>query len=170
MAGKLTVVVHVFDVVGEFTGKIGYVLIPLTLVVFAEVVARYGFNMCLHWAYETGLNLYAGLGLLGGVYALRHRLHIRMDIFYNRLSLRGRAVVDVIMALVFFFYITVLLWQTAVFAIMSVQANEHTMSVWGPPMYPIKIVLVIAVFLVLLQGFAQFICDLYYVWTGRELT
>jgi len=163
-------VLRIIDSISESTGWISYGLILLALVVFVEVISRYAFGKPIIWAHETGVYLYGSIGALAGAYAFRHHMHIRMDIVYNHLSLRKRAVVDVVMGLFFFFYLIVLLLSTGKFAIWGILTNHHSSSPWGPPLYPIQIVMVIAAFLVLLQGSVQFIRDLYHALTGREIT
>ncbi len=108
--------------------------------------------------------------MLAGVYTFLHRAHIRMDIIYSRFSLRTRAAIDVVTGLLFFFYLIVMLLGTGRFAIESVKVMQVSPSPWGPPLYPIKIVAVIGVFLVLLQGVAQYIRSLYHARYGKELT
>jgi len=161
---------HVVDAVSEHSGRVvSYGLIPLTLVVFSEVIARYVFNNPFVWSYETGMYLWGTVGVLAGAYTLLHHTHVRMDVIYNRFSFRGKAVVNVITAFFFFFYMIVLILSTGQLAIFSIQTNQHTATAWGPPAYPLKIVIFIAVFLLFLQGVAQFIRDLYHARHGKEL-
>lgn len=151
-------------------GIIAYGLVLLVLVVFVEVIARYVFNAPFVWAFELSMYLYGSITVLIGGYTVLHRAQIRMDIIYSRFSPRRRAVVDVLTSLLFFLYIIVLILSTGQFAIKSVLENQHSNSLWGPPMYPLKIVMVIAALLVLIQGLAEFIRNLYHAWTGRTLT
>jgi len=162
---------RIVDAISDYTGRgAAYLLIPLTVVVFIEVVARYGFNNPTTWGQETTVFIFGTIGMLAGVYTFFHHAHIRMDIIYSRLSLRRRAVIDVVMGLLFFFYLIVMLLGTGQFAIESVKVMQVSPSPWGPPLYPIKIVAVIGIFLVLLQGVAQYIRSFYHAWYGKELT
>lgn len=55
---------------------IGLLLVAVTLLVFVEVVLRFGFNSGLHWAQEVTLLLNAWFVLLGASWALREKAHI----------------------------------------------------------------------------------------------
>jgi len=46
---------------------------------------------------------------------------------------------------------------------------ETTETIWEPPIYPLKLTIPIAGFLLLLQGLAKFIRDLIIVITDKEL-
>lgn len=162
-------VLQFIDAISERTGRgVAYMLLPLTLVVFIEVVSRYIFNNPLIWSHETSIYLFGGIGMIAGAYVVRHNRNIRMDIFYRRWSPRQRAVVDMVTGLIFLAYFLFLIQATGKFAVDAVIANQHSSSPWAPPVYPMKIVMAIAVFLVLLQGSAQFIRDSLYAWRGKS--
>lgn len=145
-------------------------MLALCLLLVYEVIMRYGFNSPSHWAYETSTFIFGGVGILGGAYVLLQGQHVRLDVFYGRLSPRTKAILDLVTTPVFFLVIVVLLWQSGAQAYKSVLIREFSDSVWGPPIYPIKIVVVIAVFLLLFQGIAKFIRDLYFVFRREQLS
>jgi len=58
----------------------------MTLVTFANVVARYVFNDNILWALETTVFLFAWLVLLGTCYGVKKSLHLGIDIIIARLS------------------------------------------------------------------------------------
>lgn len=73
---------------GEFVNSIEENLIALliglmTLIQFANVVARYGFNSNLLWALETTVFLFAWLVLLGASYAVKVGAHLGVDAVLN---------------------------------------------------------------------------------------
>jgi C4-dicarboxylate transporter DctQ subunit len=57
----------------------------MTLVTFANVVARYVFNSNILWALETTVFLFAWLVLLGASYGIKKRFHIGVDVVVNLL-------------------------------------------------------------------------------------
>ena len=65
----------------------------MTVVTFANVVARYVFNDNLLWALETTVFLFAWLVLLGTCYGVKKSLHLGIDIVIARLSPRPRRIV-----------------------------------------------------------------------------
>lgn len=56
-------------------------LVSMTLLVFAEVIARFGFNAGIHWAQEVTLLLAAWFVLFGASYGVKVGAHIGVDVF-----------------------------------------------------------------------------------------
>lgn len=65
---------------------IGFLLVALTLLVFVEVILRFGFGTGLIWAQEVSLYLGAWFILIGASYALRVGAHIAVDAVTNLLD------------------------------------------------------------------------------------
>ena len=63
----------------------------MVLITFTIVVLRYGFNMGSIAMQESVMYLYALSFLLGISYTYRHDQHVRVDIFYNKMSVKGKA-------------------------------------------------------------------------------
>ena len=157
------------DALNDRAGKlVSFLVIFIIAAMIYEVVARYWFNSPTMWARETAMFLLGGYSLLGGAYVLRHKAHVNMDIVYNRLSPRKRAIADLITSLLFFLFCGVLLWWGIDYASHSLSVGETTGSTWNPPEFPIKLMIPVGVFLLLLQGLAKFVRDLITVVTGTE--
>jgi len=60
-------------------------LLAMTLLVFAEVIARFGFNAGIHWAQEVTLLLSAWFVLFGASYGVKVGAHIGVDVFVKKL-------------------------------------------------------------------------------------
>ncbi len=60
-------------------------LVSMTLLVFAEVVARFGFNAGIHWAQEVTLTMMAWFVLFGASYGVKVGSHIGVDVFVKML-------------------------------------------------------------------------------------
>lgn len=60
-------------------------LVSMTLLVFAEVVARFGFNAGIHWAQEATLLLSGWFVLFGASYGVKVGAHIGVDVFVKML-------------------------------------------------------------------------------------
>ncbi len=58
----------------------------MTLITFANVVARYVFNSNILWALEATVFLFAWLVLLGVGYGVKHSLHIGIDVMVKMFS------------------------------------------------------------------------------------
>jgi len=62
----------------------------------------------------------------------------------------------------------VLVWKVGVSAWNSVQVKEVYNTIFEPPLYPLRVVIVIGVFLLLIQGVVKFIRDLSIVVYSRR--
>jgi TRAP-type mannitol/chloroaromatic compound transport system permease small subunit len=87
--------VAALEAVNEAVGRaVAWLLVALVMVVVLVVALRYGFDIGSIALQEAALYLHAFAFMLGVAYTLRHDGHVRVDIFYRRLSPRGRAAVD----------------------------------------------------------------------------
>lgn len=167
---KIKVCLRIVNSVSEWTGKfVSFLVIVIIGVTIWEVVLRYVFNAPTIWAFDAAYLIFGAYGVLGGAYTLYLRGHVNVDIFYGRLSLRTRAIVDLVTSIFFFLFCGLLLWKGGEMAWDSLKIMERGSSAWSPPVYPIKMTIPIAAFLLLLQGLAKFIRDLLIAATGREI-
>ena len=65
---------------------IALILGLMTIVTFANVVARYVFNANILWALETTVFLFAWLVLLGASYCVKTHAHLGVDVLLNAVS------------------------------------------------------------------------------------
>lgn len=86
---------------GHLTDQIEETLIAgllgaMTLITFANVVARYLFNDNILWALEATVFLFAWMVLLGASYCVKHSLHLGVDLVINKLSPRTKRIVGLV--------------------------------------------------------------------------
>jgi TRAP-type mannitol/chloroaromatic compound transport system permease small subunit len=111
-----------------------WLALAMVLLQFAIVILRYMFGISYIFLQEGVLYMHAALFMLGAGYALLVNEHVRVDIFYGRLSLRGRAIIDVFGGLVLLLpSLLVILWVTWPFVHRSWIFLEGPMSVGGIP-------------------------------------
>ena len=163
-------ILHCIDAVSSWTGKIiGLGLYLLVGLLVFEVIARYVFDSPTIWANETALFLFGAFGALLGAHTLYLKGHVNLDLFYQRFSPRKKAVIDSITALLFFFFCGILLWKSWLFAYPSLMMREASLSIWHPPVYPVKLAMPVAVFLLIIQGLGKFTRDILFAISGEEL-
>ena len=75
---------------------ISAILGVMTLITFANVVARYGFNKNILWALELTVFLFGWLVLLGASYAVKKGSHLGVDIVVNILTSKSRRVLGLV--------------------------------------------------------------------------
>ncbi|MEO1019485.1 MAG: TRAP transporter small permease subunit [Pseudomonadota bacterium] len=133
------------------------------LAVFAyyyEVLARYLFNSPTNWVHEGMFLMFGMQYLISGAYAYLSDSHVRVDVFYARLSRRGKALSDLLTSVFFFIFAGTLLGTGWIFMMDSVRVGEVSFTEWGIPYWPVKIAITLGAALLILQGFAKVLKDL----------
>jgi TRAP-type mannitol/chloroaromatic compound transport system permease small subunit len=121
-----------------------------------------------HWTLEMAQFVMAAYYLLGGAYSLQLDTHVRMDLLYGRWSPKTKAVVDVVTILMLFVYLFFLLYGGVSSTTYALKFSETSYSAWSPYMAPIKIIMVIGIFMTFLQATSILIKDVA-VAIGRPL-
>ncbi|WP_193182207.1 TRAP transporter small permease [Nisaea sediminum] len=80
------------------------ILGAMTLITFANVIARYVFDSGILWALEVTVFLFGWLVLLGAAYAVKTRSHLGVDVLTNGFAPGTRRVVALVAAAVCIFY------------------------------------------------------------------
>ncbi|MFZ0451460.1 MAG: TRAP transporter small permease subunit [Desulfatiglandaceae bacterium] len=143
--------------VGEFSM---YIVLVMTAILVFESISRTVFGKPHIWVVEMIEFLMAAYYLLGGGYSIILKGHVRMDLFYGRWSDKGKAVVDLITAPFLIFYVVFLLVGGLSALEYALEYGQKNYTPWGPPMAPIKLVMVIGIVLMLAQCLATFFKDL----------
>jgi TRAP-type mannitol/chloroaromatic compound transport system permease small subunit len=143
--------------VGEFSM---WIVLVMTAILVFESISRTVFNRPHIWVVEVIEFLMAAYYLLGGGYSVILKGHVRMDLFYGRWSDKGKAVVDVITAPFLIFYVVFLLVGGLSGLEYALEYGQRNYTPWGPPLAPIKLIMVIGIVLMLLQCLATFFKDL----------
>ena len=73
----------------------------MTLITFANVIARYVFHASSIGLEELSWHLYAAIFLLGIPFALRTGAHVRVDLLYEKFPPRTQALIDLVGSLLF---------------------------------------------------------------------
>jgi len=165
-------IIKSIDTISEWTGRLMWPLIlALIGVVAYEVMLRYIFNRPTIWAFDVEYMLGGFFWMIGFAYCLKHRGHVRVDFFYNRLPPRGQAIIDLGFTLVMFFPAFGLLVRRMVpWVQFSWSAHERSLfGYWYPPIYPWKTAILVSFSLLLLQGIAEFIRSLLIVIRGKSI-
>lgn len=71
----------------------------MTVITFANVIARYAFNSNILWGLEATVFLFAWLVLIGASYAVKHSIHIGVDVLVLAMPPGLRRVITIIAAL-----------------------------------------------------------------------
>ena len=169
--GALVRTIRFIDTISDWSGRIAaWLVIPLIGVMSWEILVRH-VHRPTHWAYDLSYMIYGAMFMLGAAYTLYRGAHIRTDFLYQNWSVKTQATLDALCYLLLFFPgIAFFLWIGGEFAWASWMRNERTVgSSWMPVIYPLKAVIPVAAFLLLLLGVAEFLKCIHALRTGKWL-
>ncbi|MBN06160.1 TRAP transporter small permease subunit [Ponticaulis sp.] len=144
--------------ISYIVGLIGaWVMAPLVLSMVYEVIARKLLDAPTFWAYEVGYMLAGTTYMFGMAYCLKVGGHIRVDFIYEGLSLKRKAVVNLVGFLVLMLPGAIwLTWGLYEYAVEAYVTNEVSgESAWNPIIWPFRTVWVIGYAALCLQCVAE---------------
>jgi TRAP-type mannitol/chloroaromatic compound transport system permease small subunit len=169
--------IHVIETISKWTGiVVAWLIIPMTIAVTWEVVARHFFRAPTIWAFDVTYMLYGTHFMIGTAYTLMRVGHVRTDMLYQNWSLRRQMIIDAIGYFFFFFPAMILLlyfgWQEASHAWSIGETSDA--SPWRPIVYPFKTVIPVTALLLLIQGVGELLKNIYalrtgHAWAKREM-
>ena len=133
------------------------------------------------WTLEMAQFAMVAYYITGGPYAMQLGANVRMDLFYHDWSVRKKAWFDAFTVLLLIFYLVVLLYGAlgstayslgywgqeplAYFAGLLTGSEEigqleRSSTAWRPYIWPIKAVMILGFFLMLLQAISELIKDI----------
>ncbi len=137
-----------------------YLIFAMIGVLLYSSISRTVFDVPLIWVVEMAQFAMAAYYLLGGGYSMQLDTHVRMDLLYSRWSPRGQAIADCITVFFLITYLLLLLYGAISSTEYAIQYNQKNYSSWAPPVAPIKIIMTIGIFMMLLQTLSIFFKDL----------
>ena len=159
----------VIDTFNDWVGKIfRWVLLLICGLISFEVISRYFFNNPTIWTQDISRQLLALVGCMGGGYALLYNSHVQVDVFWEKWSVRTRAIVDIFTTILFFAFVGLLVYNCVQMAIFSWSFHERTTTVFAPIIYPIKTAIAVGVSFCFLQGISKLIHDVIVLITGES--
>ena len=112
------------------------------------------------WTLEIAQFAMVAYYILGGPFSLQIGANVRMDLFYGGWTDRKKAWFDAFSILLLIFYLGVLLYGAIDSTTYSFQYNERSPTAWRPLLWPIKIIMCVGIFLMLLQAISEFFKDI----------
>jgi len=153
--------VRYVDATNRAVGKFSmYLVFAMMGILLFESLSRTIFDRPHIWVVEMAQFFMAAYYLLGGGYSMILDGHVRMDLLYGRWGARRQALSDVITVFLLLFYMFFLFTGGISASKYALKYGQVNYTPWGPPLAPIKIVMTIGIFLMLLQVIATFFKDL----------
>jgi len=156
-AGDAATPRNLFDRVSGVTGRItSWLTLIMVIVTSIIVVMRYVFDAGFIWLQESVVWMHAAVFMVGAADTLLHGEHVRVDIFYRKMSPRGRAIVDLLGVICFLLPLCgFLAFKAYDFAAASWSIHETSREPGGLP-YPmiplLKSIVIVMPIGVALQG------------------
>ena len=171
LVSKLWNLSRVVDRISESIGKSVSILIAVLMLLFCwEVLVRSVFNSPTIWVHESTQYIFGLYFVLGAAYALKIGGMVRVDIVVGRFKPRTRAIIDGITGIVALLFLWAIIWKGLDLMVFAIKINETSPSVWGPPLYPIKIIAVVGSMLLFLQALVHSIRNIIIGISGKELS
>lgn len=112
------------------------------------------------WTLEVAQFVLVAYYLVGGAYSIQLGSNVRMDLFYGGWSDRRKSLIDSITIFFLIFYLGVLLYGGIDSTLYSIQYSERSPSLWRPLMWPVKAIMCMGIFMMLLQSISELIKDI----------
>ncbi|MGX0877149.1 TRAP-type mannitol/chloroaromatic compound transport system permease small subunit [Roseovarius sp. MBR-154] len=196
MRSMMRAYIRGIDRMNRFIGRIAMYLVFVLMGVLLWSSLSKATSTPSLWTLETAQFVMVAYYVLGGPYSIQLGSNVRMDLFYGDWSPRTKAMVDGFTVFFLLFYLVVLfmgavsstayalgyfgmepfhffgdLFLTLITEGPSAAQEklgflERSSTAWRPPLWPIKIVLCIGIFLMILQALADFFRDIEYLREG----
>ena len=143
------------DALNEHIGRlIAWLVLAMVCTTFLVVVLRYGFNFGRIALQETTTYLHAFVFMLAGAYTLKHNEHVRVDIFYQGMSVKNKARVDLLGTLFLLLpFASFILWVSFNYVLNSWKLLEGSPEAGGLPfVYILKTLIPLMAMLLFLQA------------------
>ena len=167
------------DRLSAWTGKaFAWCILILAFATTYEVFVRYVLRDPTSWAFDISYIMYGTLFMMGGAYALSRNAHVRGDFVYRLCPPRVQAAIEFLLYFIFFFPGVLAL----IYAGIDYAAESWSFLPYGPdgpfgeisinspagvPVFPLKTILPLAAFFLLLQGIAETIRCVQCLRTGK---
>ncbi len=106
MDSILKITGKIIDILGNFCSLL---MILMIMNVFYDVIMRYFFNDVSIGMQELEWHLFAAMFMFGIAYTLKEDGHVRVDIFYDAMSAKKQAIINIFGSLVLALPITILI-------------------------------------------------------------
>ncbi len=157
------------DRINIFIGTlVSYFTVLLVGVILYEIFFRYVLNSPTIWAHEVSQMIYGAYVILLGGFLQQRDGHVNVEILYLKFKPRTRAVIDLFTWLLFFVFCGTLLVKGWAMAWDSFMYRETEATAFAPPVYPIKMMIPLGAFLLLIQGIVKYIRTIRQAVTGKE--
>ena len=153
-------IIQSIDYCSERIGRAGsWLALLMVSVMFLIVLLRYVFQIGSIALLESVMYINALIFTVGVGYTLKEQGHVRVDVFYNRLNEKHKALVDMLGCLVFLMLTAgFILWASWDYVAVSWRILEGSPESSGLPLvYLLKTTILLIASFLAIQGIAEFL-------------
>lgn len=156
---RLLPITPYIDGISKMAGVVAAWLVLLACLVSSiNASVRYLLNTSSNAWLELQWYMFAGMVLLGAAETLRRNEHVRVDLIYGAVSNRAREWIDLLGGIVFLMPMClIMIYFTWPVFVESWRFNEMSSNAGGLVRWPVKLLLPLGFFFVLLQGISEII-------------
>lgn len=148
------------DSISEVVGRIaGWMFFATVLMCAYEVIMRKVFSSPTFWSFDISYMVGGSAGLMGAAFTMKAKRHVRVDFFYAKMPRKAQLILDICFTVVLFFPLfilgNVITFKNALESISIMESIQA--GLWKPPIWPLKTIIFLSMFLLLLQVVAEFI-------------
>lgn len=150
-------IINKLEAISEVSGRlIAWLTLFLVLMTFIVVVLRYAFDIGSIALQESVSYMHAFVFMLGAAYTLKHDSHVRVDIFYRKMSAIQKAWSDLLGTLLLLFPVCLFIFFSSWdYVLTSWSQLEESGEAGGLAyVYLLKTTLLLMPLLMMLQGTA----------------
>ena len=142
------------DLIGR---SAAWLTVGMVLLMALIVALRYLFQTGSIAMQESVIYVNALIFTLGAAYTLKEQGHVRVDIFYNRLGVKQKALVDLLGGLVFLLpFAGFIIWESWDYVSGSWRIKERSAELSGVPyVYLLKAPIIWLALLLIIQGISE---------------
>ena len=137
---------------------VAWLILAAVLVSAGNAIIRKSFNISSNAWLELQWYLFGAVFLLCAAWTLRENEHVRVDVLSATLSLRGRAIIDLALHVLFLMPFTILMvWLAWPFFISSFLSGEQSSNAGGLIRWPAKLWVLLGFVSFAAQGISEII-------------
>jgi len=162
MTGFMRGYVRLIDRINYLIGRIVmYGIFGMVAILLWSSISKAAFTVPAFWTLEMAQYAMVAYYLLGGPYSMQLGANIRMDLFYGSWSDRRKAWFDAFTVLFLIFYLGIMLYGGIESTAYSIEYNQRSPTLWRPLIWPIKAIMCLGIFLMLLQAISELFKDIF---------
>lgn len=147
----------IIDAINRSIGRLfAWILIPMIILTSFEVFSRYALNSPTIWAWELIIQVWGLMLMTCGGYCYWKGGFVRVDVLYNKFPNRVKYIIGIITAILVLICMYLIFLYGWKMAWASFQRNERISSVWGSPMWTLRMDVPLGAGLMFLQGISEF--------------